>query len=240
MTDDAERTAELRPAEALPDADTGQIGAAVAEPAPKDRSAERRARRADRTLGRDLLSAGGLAVILTVLGFPFAMLWQTITPRVEFVTVEGGWYSVESYPEGYIQADLYFAGMGLLLGVAAALVAWHAMRGRRGPTVLLGLVIGSIGCQTVAWRIGTAEWDAFWAAAEAAPPGVHMWRPPSVLYVALDPAAAWDALRAGDVTDALASFQLGALGVMSLAAVFTYTVCAGWARRPSLRSGVPE
>lgn len=236
MTDDAERTAELRPAEALPDdvpdADTALPGAAVAE---------RPARRGDRTLGRDLLASGALAVILTALGFPFAMLWQLITPRVEFVTVEGGgWYSVESYPEGYIQADLYFAGMGLVLGIAAAVIAWYAMRGRRGPAVLLGLVVGSVGCQVVAWRIGTAEWDAFWTAVEAAPPGVHMWRPPSVLYVALDPAAAWNALKVGHVTTALESLQLGALGVMALAAVFTYTVCAGWARRSSLRSDVPE
>ncbi|WP_026929364.1 hypothetical protein [Glycomyces tenuis] len=237
MTDDAERTAELRPAEALPDdapeTDPGLPGAAVAEPSPQDRPA-------DRTLGRDLLAAGALAVLLTALGFPFAMLWQVITPRVEYVTVEGGWYSVETYPDGYVQADLYFSGMGLLLGVIAAIVAWYAMRGRRGPTVLLGLVVGSIGCQVLAWRIGAAEWDAFWTAVAAAPPGMHMWRPPSVLFVALDPAAAWDALKVGHVTTALESFQLGALGVMALAAVFTYTVCAGWSRRPSLRSDVPE
>ncbi|WP_026922542.1 DUF2567 domain-containing protein [Glycomyces arizonensis] len=248
MTDDAERTAELRPAEALPDdvqnADAGLPGAAVAGTSPDDGPAERRGRRSGRTLGRDLLASGALAVILTALGFPFAMLWQVITPRVEFVTVEGGWYAVDTYSDGYVRADLYFAGMGLALGILAAIVAWYAMRGRRGPIVLLGLVIGSIACQVVAWRIGRAEWEAFWDAARAAAPGMHMWRPPSVLFVSLDPGTAWDELKVGHVTAALDSFQLGALGVMALAAVFTYTVCAGWSRwpslRPSLRARVPE
>lgn len=243
MTDDVERTAELRPAEALPDdvpdADPELPGAAVAPTSEGGASPAGRPRR-DRTLGRDLLASGGLAVVLTALGLPFAMLWQLITPRVEYVTVEGGWYTVETYPEGYIQADLVFAAMGLVLGIAAAITAWAAMRGRRGPVVMLGLVVGSVACQVVAWRIGRAEWEAFWEAARAAPPGSHMWRPPSVLYVALDPAAAWGALEAGDFTAALASLQLGALGVMALAAVFAYTVCAGWSRRPSLRSDVPE
>ncbi|HLU26898.1 MAG TPA: hypothetical protein VKZ65_00570 [Glycomyces sp.] len=238
MTDDAERTAELRPAEALPpdvhEADPDLPGAAVAE------TAEERRPRGERTLGRDLLAAGALAVVLTALGFPFAMLWQAITPRVEFVTVEGGWYAVETYSDGYVRADLYFAGLGVLLGLVAAVVAWTAMRGHRGPAVLFGLIVGSIGCQVVAWRIGQAEWDAFWEAARAAPPGVHMWRPPSVLFVNLDTAAAWNAIGAGDIAGALGSLQLGALAVMALTAAFVYTACAGWSRRPSLRSDVPE
>ncbi|MQM24408.1 DUF2567 domain-containing protein [Glycomyces albidus] len=196
--------------------------------------------RSERTVGRDLLAAGFLAVILTALGFPFAMLWQAVTPRVEFVVVEGGWTSVETYPDGYIEGDLMFAGIGLVLGIVAAVLAWAGMRERRGPILLLGLVIGSVACQVVAWKIGANEWQAFWDAVERAPAGVHMWRPPSVLFVQLDPGAAWDALRVGEFTTALESLQLGALGVMALAATFTYTVCAGWSRRPSLRTDAPE
>ncbi|WP_112133876.1 DUF2567 domain-containing protein [Glycomyces dulcitolivorans] len=196
--------------------------------------------RSQRTVGRDLLAAGVLAVILTALGFPFAMLWQIVTPRVEFIVVDGGWVAVETYPEGYIEGDLMFAGIGLALGIVAAVLAWSAMRERRGPILLLGLVIGSIACQVVAWKIGAHEWQQFWDAVERAPAGVHMWRPPSVLFVELDPAAAWDALRVGEFTAALDSLQLGALAVMALAATFTYTVCAGWSRRPSLRTDAPE
>ncbi|MCH7231903.1 DUF2567 domain-containing protein [Glycomyces sp. L485] len=224
MTDEAERTAELRPAE------SGQT----------QRSEGTAGNRRGRTLGRDLLAAGTLAFILTALGFPFAMLWQIITPRVEFVATEAAWVGVEIYPDGYVLADLYFAGMGLVLGVLAAIVSWTAMRERRGPIALLGLVVGSVGCQVVAWRIGQAEWEAFWDAMRSATPGVHMWRPPSVLFVELDPGAAWEALKVGHFTEALSSLQLGALAVMALAAVFTYTVCAGWSRRSSLRSDVPE
>jgi hypothetical protein len=196
--------------------------------------------RSQRTVGRDLLAAGVLAVILTALGFPFAMLWQIVTPRVEFIVVDGGWVAVETYPEGYIEGDLMFAGIGLALGIVAAILAWSAMRERRGPVLLLGLVIGSIACQVVAWKIGAHEWQQFWDAVERAPAGVHMWRPPSVLFVELDPAAAWNALRVGEFTAALDSLQLGALAVMALAATFTYTVCAGWSRRPSLRTDAPE
>ncbi len=80
-----------------------------------------------------------------------------------------------------------FAGIGLALGILAAVFAWAAMRERRGPLLLLGLVIGSIGCQVVAWKIGAKEWQQFWDAVERAPVGAHMWRPPSVLFVAARP-----------------------------------------------------
>nr|BFF24333.1 hypothetical protein GCM10025732_22980 [Glycomyces mayteni] len=133
--------------------------------------------RSPRTVGRDLLAAGVLAVVLTALGFPAAMLWQIVTPRVEFVVVDGGWLAVETYPDGYVEGDLMFAGIGLVLGIAAAVFAWSAMRERRGPILLLGLVIGSIASQVVAWKIGANEWQQFWDAVERAPAGVHMFRP---------------------------------------------------------------
>lgn len=241
MTDDAERTVNLRP-----DDGPVQPGAGVAPPPggqtghQDDPHVYGRARRSERTVGRDLLAAGVLAVILTATGFPAAMLWQIITPRVEFVIVEGGWASTETYPSGYVEGDLMFAGIGLVLGILAAILAWNAMRARRGPLLLLGLVIGSIGCQVVAWKIGAKEWEQFWEGVERAPVGAHMWRPPSVLFVQLDPAAAWAALKVGNFTTALDALQLGALAVMALAATFTYTVCAGWSRRPSLRTDAPE
>ncbi|WP_030158497.1 DUF2567 domain-containing protein [Glycomyces sp. NRRL B-16210] len=255
MTDDAERTANLRP-----DDRSGQSGAAAppseaqTDPAFDDAAAAGATldprsdphvyggvrARTERTIGRDLLAAGALAVVLTALGLPFAMLWQVVTPRVEFVVLQGGWASIEPYPEAYVQADLVFAGIGLALGIVAAAVAWATLRERRGPLLLLGLVIGSVACQVVAWKIGAHEWDRFWEAVQRAPAGSHVWRPPSVLFVHLDPAAAWAALKVGDVTTALDSLRLGALAVMALAATFTYTVCAGWSRRPSLRTDAPE
>lgn len=197
-------------------------------------------RRSERTIGRDLLAAGVLAVILTALGFPFAMLWQLVSPRVEYVVVDGGWLMTETYPDQFVEGDLVFAGLGLALGVLAAVLAWTAMRERRGPVLLLGLVIGSIACQVVAWKIGAHEWTEFWDAMERAPVGAHMWRPPAVLFVSFDPVAAWDALRVGDLTGALDMLRFGGLAVMALAATFTYTVCAGWSRRPGLRTGAPE
>ena len=246
MTDDPERTVNLRPDDHADRPGAGvapQPGAAVAGTEQTARDPHvygGRRPRAERTVGRDLLAAGVLAVILTAFGFPFAMLWQIITPRVEFVVLDGGWASVETYPDGYIEGDLMFAGIGLAFGILAAALAWGAMRDRRGPILLLGLVIGSIACQTVAWKLGQWEWEQFWAAVERAPVGSHLWRPPSVLFVELDPAAAWRALEVGNFTEALGFLQLGALAVMALAATFTYTVCAGWSRRSSLRTDTPE
>jgi hypothetical protein len=244
VTDDDERTVNLRPdgsanrsgAGAPPH---GPVAERAADPA-DDPHVYGRGRRSERTVGRDLLAAGLLAVVLTALGLPFAMLWQALTPRVEFVVLDGGWTSTETYPQGYVQADLVFAGIGLALGIVAAIAAWAAMRDRRGPILLLGLVIGSVACQVVAWKIGAREWQRFWDAVERAPVGAHMWRPPSVLFVHLDPAAARDALLVGNLTGALDALQLGALAVMALAATFTYTVCAGWSRRSSLRTDAPE
>lgn len=228
MTDDAERTVDLRPDQPRDPASdphvygrTGRLGS-------------------PRTIGRDLLTAAALAVVLTALGFPFAMLWQIVTPRVEYRVLDGGWTSVDTYPEAYVQADLIFAGMGLVLGIVAAVIAWNTLRERRGPVMLLGLVVGSIASQVAAWQIGAHEWQRFWESMERVPVGAHTWRPPSVLFVELDPGAAWTALKVGDVTTALDSLQLGALAVMALAATFTYTVCAGWSRRPSLRTDAPE
>ncbi|THV39530.1 DUF2567 domain-containing protein [Glycomyces buryatensis] len=255
MTDDAEQAAAAEPVGDFQHSDqqsADQQGAGVAEPqgarvagapvegeepTPKQGRTERDG---ERTLGRDLLAASVLAVVLTALGFPYAMLWQIITPRVEYVTVEGGWSGVVSHDDRFVEGDLMFAGLGLVLGILAAIMAWSVMRERRGPIVMLGLVIGSIACQVVAWRIGLHEWESFWEAIARAPIGVHMWRPPSVLFVNLDPAAAWDDLMVGHFTAALANLQLGALAVMALAAVFTYTVSAGWSRRSNLRSHVPE
>ncbi|GAB4006814.1 hypothetical protein GCM10029992_58790 [Glycomyces albus] len=154
MTDD-----ETVPLKAAPEPETSE-----AEPEPEP-GPERR------TLGRDLLAAGALAVVLAALGFPLAMLWQLISPRVEYVTVDGGWYSVETYSDGFVLGDLYFAGLGLILGIVVAIAAWTTMRERRGPVVLLGLVVGSVACQVVAWRIGRHEWEQFWEAVRAAPPG---------------------------------------------------------------------
>lgn len=240
MTDDAERTVNLRP-----DDSPGQPGAGAAtdphaQPHGDPHVYGGKRNRSERTIGRDLLGAGVLAVVLTALGFPFAMLWQIVTPRVEIVVTETAWAQVETYPEGYVEGDLMFAGIGLVLGILAAILAWSAMRDRRGPLLLIGLVIGSIGCQVVAWKIGFREWESFWDAVPNAAIGSHMWRPPSVLFVELDPGAAWAAMKVGNFTTALDSLQLGALAVMALAATFTYTVCAGWSRRPSLRTDAPE
>jgi hypothetical protein len=188
-----------------------------------------------RTLGRDLLAAGAISAVLTALGLPFALLWQQITPRVEVVTTERGWAAVELYSDAYVLADLVFAGLGVAAGTLAAVVVWKLLRHRRGPVMLLGLVVGSVGCQVVAWRIGTLEWEAFWETVQASGPGWHLWRPPYVRFVELDPGAAWRSVLDGDVAAALSSLQLGALAVMALAAVFTYTVCAGWSRLPNLR-----
>jgi hypothetical protein len=238
VNDDAERTVNLRP-----DDGAGREGAAVA-PAGGPRSGNGTTyggrERSERTIGRDLAAAGFLAVVLTALGFPAAMLWQIVTPRVEFVVLEVGWASIETYPSAYVEGDLVFAGIGLVLGILAAIFSWTSMRDRRGPLMLLGLVIGSIGCQVVAWKIGANEWQRFWDSVERAPVGAHMWRPPSVLFTGLDPAAAWAALKVGNFTSALDALQLGALAVMALAATFTYTVIAGWSRRPSLRTDAPE
>ena len=188
-----------------------------------------------RPLGREFAFGGIVLGVLAVLGVPLGLLWQAIAPRVELVATETGFrYTTES-PEGYAGDDGMFTFLGLGLGVLAAIAVWMLLRRHRGPIQVTALVLGSIAAQVVGWRLG--EWwgrIGFEAMLDGAQPGEHVFRPPKLLMINFDPGEAWNALMSGKVLDVGDHLQLGVLATTALAAVFIYTVLAGWSRYQSL------
>ncbi|HEY1175624.1 MAG TPA: DUF2567 domain-containing protein [Phytomonospora sp.] len=188
-----------------------------------------------RPLGREFAFGGLVLGVLAVVGIPLGLLWQAVAPRVELVATEGGFrYTTES-PEGYAGDDGMFTFLGLGLGVLAAIAVWALLRRHRGPVQVAALVLGSIAAQVVAWRFG--EWwgrIGFESMLDNAQPGAHVFRPPRLLMINFDPGEAWEALTAGRILDVGDHLQLGVLATMALAAVFVYTVLAGWSRYQSL------
>ncbi|MGH8876221.1 MAG: hypothetical protein ACRD0P_02590 [Stackebrandtia sp.] len=194
---------------------------------------------------RDLLAAGGIAGILAVLGFPLGALWNILAPRVEMVRVDGGWGFAEENPEQYMGDDGVFALLGIGCGIAVAVAVWIALRSRRGPLMLTGLVLGSILCQTIAWRFGRFGRDDYLNSLDSVQVGWHTWRAPDLLMVDFHPFGsgepgkidtAWEALSHGDLAGMWDHLTLGVLATMGFTVAFTYTVCAGWSKYASLRA----
>lgn len=183
----------------------------------------------------DTKAAALLALALTVFGFPMSVIWHAVTPRVEIMRTEQSWATVERDPAGFVLADLNFAAIGLITGILAAVITWNALRQFRGPIVLLGLVVGSFASQTVAWQFGSRHWDEFWEAVSAGEAGWIFFRPAHLRIVEVDFGAAWNSLIGGDFAAIAESLRFGVLATMALAAVFTYSMCAGWSRTASLR-----
>ena len=205
-----------------------------------------------RSAGRQFALGGVILLALAAVGIPLGLLWQALGPRVELVATETGFrYTTES-PEGYIGDDGVFTFIGLGAGVVAALIVWLCARRSRGPVQVGALVLGALVGQFVAWRFGEwwgrRGWDA---SLDSAQPGEHLFRPPKLLMVNLEPGKAWDALvhlRFGQVFDNL---QFGAIATMALAAVCVYTIMAGWSRYqtlnkdtepalPTMQTGAPD
>lgn len=207
------------------------------QPAPHTHSTGRppRVGNADR-LG-DLRSALGVVGVLTVLGFPVGVVWALATPRVEMVRVERGFGLAEENPSEYIAGDAIFALMGFGLGVAAALTVWLTMRRRRGPLMLTALTVGSLACQTAAWRFGRMGRGEYEDSLDRMQIGWRFWRANDLLMVDFNPMAAYARLSAGDAAGMFEHLALGVLATMAFAAVFTYTLCAGWSRYSDLRTG---
>jgi hypothetical protein len=95
--------------------------------------------------------------------------------------IDGGAVPVQQEPEGFVADDgsyiLLTAGMGIL----AAIVVWILLRRRRGPVLLLGLVLGSIvGGVLTLWLGRHIGYQHYRDLVEHAAVGTHFRRPPDV------------------------------------------------------------
>ncbi len=177
-----------------------------------------------RGVWREVLIALAVAATLAALGLPLGLLWRAVTPRVEFVMTDAGATTVQAEPEGFVAGDGWYVLITFAVGVVAAIVVWALLRRRRGPLVLLGLVLGcAAGGMLTAWighQIGYAHYRSL---ALHAPVGAHFFRPPSVRsgYVGL-----WFGF--------LPRVQ-GAVLVEAIAAATAYLVLAAFHVEPDLR-----
>jgi hypothetical protein len=128
-----------------------------------------------------------------------------------------------------VAADGWFALLGVVAGVLVATLAWLLLRHRRGVTVLIPLVLGSLIGAWLGWRLGirldTADFEAL---ATSAPVGTRLDAPLSLRITDLDRDQWW----LPKVTGVIVS--------QALAAAVTYTTLAGFASDPDLRVDPPE
>ncbi|MDI3402987.1 hypothetical protein [Streptomyces cavernicola] len=124
-------------------------------------------------LQTELIQAALVAVVLTVSGALFGLLWGKLAPRVPLVADDKAVFLKEIEGEQAIGADgtfiLLALGFGLVSG--AAVFLW---RRRGGIPLVVGLALGGLLASVVAWRLGLllGPGDDVVARAKEAGPGV--------------------------------------------------------------------
>ena len=123
------------------------------------------------------------AVVVLVLGGPLGLLWAWIAPSVPVVATGRSIVVDDPSPEQYIAADGWYTLLGLGFGVLVAVLAWLVLRRDRGPFLLLGVVVGTLGAGYLVgpWvgemigKSGFEHWreTAVRGATYMAPPEVH-------------------------------------------------------------------
>lgn len=92
----------------------------------------------------DLLPALSALSLVSLLGLPLAWLWAHLAPAEHSTVTADGQVTpllVESYHE--FDSLAIFLLLGLALGALTGFAVW-TLRGRRGPVVLIGAVLGSL------------------------------------------------------------------------------------------------
>jgi hypothetical protein len=100
-------------------------------------------------------------------GLLMGVLWWAVTPLAQLEKRPTGVFSVGGDAETSIAADGWFAVIGLVTGVVAALLAGVLLR-RHRLGVLLGLAAGGLLGSVVAWRFGVLLGPAGLAESSAA------------------------------------------------------------------------
>lgn len=120
------------------------------------------------TLRADAAAALLTGVAVVLLGAPAGLLWAALAPRVQVVLSESGPGLDDPETGAFVGADVVFAVLVLLVGVACGLVAFRLAR-RYGPGVVVGLLLGGLTAAYVAAQTGEqVGLDSFRAAVDDA------------------------------------------------------------------------
>jgi hypothetical protein len=101
-----------------------------------------------RRLGREVLVALAVAVVVALLGFPLGALWSAVAPHAPAITVSGcptgtrcGVYA-DPEKEYLVAAEGWYVFLTLGAGIVIAALVWAFLRRYRGVPMLLALGLG--------------------------------------------------------------------------------------------------
>jgi hypothetical protein len=152
----------------------------------------------------------GLAIV--VLGGPLGLIWAWLAPSVPVLDAgQGGIVVNDPSPEEYIAADGWYTLLGLGFGLLVAIVVWLVLRRDRGPFLLLGVVLGTLGAGYLVgpWIGGLIGKGNYQHWQETAAQGATYFAPPQV-------------------------HSVGPKLVPAFAAAIVLTLLAGWSNDPDL------
>jgi hypothetical protein len=161
---------------------------------------------------RTLIVALSSGVVVLLLGGPLGLLWHWLAPEVPVIDAgQSGIVVNDPSPEEYIAADGWFTLLGLGFGLLVAIVAWLVLRRDRGPFLLLGVVVGTLGAGYLVapWVGGMVGKGAYEHWRDTAAQGATYLAPPEV-------------------------HSVGPTLVPAFAAAIVLTLLAGWSNDPDL------
>ena len=96
---------------------------------------------------------GLTAVVLVLLGAPFALLWRAVAPTAVVVRTASGPQPLAPESNQMFAVDGWFVLLSAVAGLVLGGVAWLLLR-ERGPAAPFGLAIGGLAAAAVAAAVG--------------------------------------------------------------------------------------
>ena len=103
--------------------------------------------------GRAVIRAAAFTVlVLALAGVGYGALWAALSPSDTLEVRDDGVYLVAVQGEGRIGSQMVFAGIGIAVGLVAAVRCWR--RARLPIPMTAALTVGGLLCALVAWQVG--------------------------------------------------------------------------------------